>query len=232
MELRIVGALIFDLDGLLVDSEPLAAQAMTRFLQSFGIEQDPAVQVQLLGRRLPEAIAICQTGYGLPGALEDLTAHYGQMRMDALKGAVTAMPGAHEIIAFGRELGLPIALATSGMRVHAGISLAETGLAGKFDAEATGDDVSRGKPDPGLFLLAASRLGIAPETAVVFEDSPLGVEAGIAAGMQVVAVAGGRAVMPGFPVSPTVQVPTLIEAIAWLKNQEIQPNPVKSGQGC
>jgi HAD superfamily hydrolase (TIGR01509 family) len=216
---RTIGGLIFDLDGLLVDSEPLAASAMVKFLESFGVEQDPAIHAQLLGRRLPEAIAISQKGYGLPGSLEELTLRYGQMRLDALRGVVQAMPGAHEIIAYGREQRLPIALATSGMREHADISLAETGLAGKFDAEITGDEVDRGKPAPDLFLQAASRLGVPPETAVVFEDSPLGVEAGVAAGMMVIAVEGGRQELPPFPVEPELIVPTLIDARNWLEEQ-------------
>ncbi|CAN5736610.1 HAD family hydrolase [soil metagenome] len=232
MESRAIGALIFDLDGLLVDSEPLAARAMDRFLKSFGIEQDPVVQAQLLGRRLQEAIAICQGGYALPGTLEDLTLRYGQMRIDALRGAVKAMPGAHEIIALGRQLDLPIALATSGMREHANLSLVETGLAGKFDAEVTGDEVERGKPAPDLFLLAAERLGAAPGTAIVFEDSPLGVEAGIAAGMSVVAVEGGRTVLPGFPVPPTVFVSTLFEGMNWVKEQDIKIETAKSSERC
>jgi HAD superfamily hydrolase (TIGR01509 family) len=225
---RTIGALIFDLDGLLVDSEPLAASAMVKFLQSFGVEQDPAVHEQLLGRRLPEAIAISQKGYGLPGSLDELTLRYGQMRLDALRGAVKAMPGAHEIIAFGREQNLPIALATSGMREHADISLAETGLAGKFDAEVTGDEVERGKPAPDLFLQAAARLGVSPETAVVFEDSPLGVEAGIAASMTVIAVEGGRTVLPPFPFEPDLIVSTLIDALNWLKEQKMDPSSAKS----
>jgi pseudouridine-5'-monophosphatase len=220
---RTVGALIFDLDGLLVDSEPLAAQAMLAFLQSFGVEQDPIIQAQLLGRRLPEAMAISQKGYNLPGSLEELSARYGQMRIEALRGAVTVMPGAREIVAFGREQNLPMALATSGMRAHADISLAETGLAGNFEVEVTGDEVQRGKPAPDLFLLAAERLGVSPETAVVFEDSPLGVEAAVAAGMTIIAVEGGRRVLPPFPVAPDLLVPTLIDALAWLREQRIEP---------
>ena len=223
MSARTVGALIFDLDGLLVDSEPLAAKAMLAFLKSFDVEQDPAIQAQLLGRRLPEAMAISQKGYNLPGSLDELSARYGQMRIEALRGAVSAMPGALEIVAFGREQNLPMALATSGMRTHADISLAETGLAGNFDVEVTGDEVQRGKPAPDLLLLAAERLGVSPEATVVFEDSPLGVEAAVAAGMIVVAVEGGRTVLPPFPVVPDLLVPTLIDALAWLREQRIEP---------
>lgn len=209
------GALIFDLDGLLVDSEPLAAAAMDRFLLSVGREKNPEIHRQLLGRRLPEAMAITRDGYGLDQSLEELTAIYGQMRLEALRGAVRALPGAREIIAWGREEGLPIGLATSGMRQHADLSLGETGLAGLFDIEVTGDEVDRGKPAPDLFLLAAERLGIDPAAAMVLEDSPLGVEAAVAAGMRVVAVVRDGH-NPVFAVDPTVRVSSLDDARDWI----------------
>lgn len=207
------------MDGLLVDSEPLAATAMASFLASFDIEVDPVIQAKMLGRRLPEAIAIAREAYALPGALEELAEKYGSLRMDALRGAVKPMPGAREIVQFVRQKGIALALATSGMRSHADISLAETGLTGSFDIEVTGDDVTRGKPAPDLFLLSARRLDVAPASAVVLEDSPLGVEAAVNAGMRVVAVQNGRARMPHFPTPPTVSVSTLFEAQEWLDSQ-------------
>ncbi len=126
------------------------------------------------------------------------------------------MPGAREIIARARLAGLPIALATSGMRIHVDVSLGETGLAGLFDSETTGDEVTRGKPAPDLFLLAADRLGIDPADAVVLEDSPLGIEAAVAAGMRAIAVLGhpGREVV--FPAAPEVVVDDLGQAADWL----------------
>ena len=148
--------------------------------------------------------------------VEVLIARYSALRIEALRGAVKAMPGAREIIARARTAGLPIALATSGMRIHADISLEETGLAGSFDSETTGDEVTRGKPAPDLFLMAAERLGVEPADTVVLEDSPLGVEAAKSAGMRVVAVLGypGREVK--FPIVPDVVVENLDEAGDWL----------------
>jgi HAD superfamily hydrolase (TIGR01509 family) len=212
-----IGALIFDLDGLLVDSEPLAARAMVEFLNGFGLEVREEIQTQLLGRRLPEAVRICKEGYGLPGTLEELAGRYGEMRLRALRGSVRPMVGAVEIVAFGRERGLPMALATSGMREHANVSLEETGLAGLFDVEVTGGEVGRGKPAPDIFLLAAERLGVDPGVAVVFEDSALGVAAAVAARMRVVAVQGGRTSLHPFAIEPTATVPNLLDAITWLE---------------
>jgi pseudouridine-5'-monophosphatase len=211
-----VRALIFDMDGLLVDSEGLAAEAMDRLLAEYQLTRNPEVQSKLLGRRLVEALAIVHEGYGIQEDVEVLIARYSELRIEALRGAVKPMPGAREIVARARLAGLPVALATSGMRIHADISLGETGLAGSFDAETTGDEVTRGKPAPDLFLIAAARLGIDPADAIVLEDSPLGVEAARAAGMRVIAVLGhpGREVT--FPVEPDVVVESLFDAADWL----------------
>jgi len=214
-----VGAVIFDLDGLLVDSEPLAANAMKGFLAGYGIQVDPEVQSRMLGRRLSEAIAIAREDYQIPAELEVLSEEYSNARMAALRGSVRAFPGAAEILGSVRSAGIPMALATSGMRSHADISLAEAGLAGCFDVEVTGDDVTRGKPAPDLFLLTAKRLGVDPASAVVLEDSPLGVAAAVAAGMRVIAVQNGRKAMPHFTTAPTRQVKSLNDAQIWLEEQ-------------
>lgn len=210
-----IRALIFDMDGLLVDSEPLAARAMDEFLTLHGLARRDEVMVQLLGRRLPEAIAIVRDAYALTHPLDALIEQYGAMRLAALRGAVRLLPGAVEAIEFGRAAGLSIALATSGMRAHAAVSLAETGLRGMFDAEVTGDEVQRGKPAPDLFLLAAERIGVDSAECVVFEDAPNGVIAAKAAGMRVAAVpATGHAT--AFPEAPDVVLGSLLEAPAWL----------------
>jgi HAD superfamily hydrolase (TIGR01509 family) len=214
-------ALIFDMDGLLVDSEPLAAAAMTAFLRRYGKEPRAEVGAQLLGRRLPEALAIVREAYELAVPVEELIAIYGEMRLAALRGNVRSMPGAAEVIAYGRSAGLRLALATSGQRAHADLSLGETGLAGLFDAEATGDEVERGKPAPDLFLLAAARVGVEPAACAVFEDAPLGVAAAVAAGMRAVAVPNAKSRDLPFPVAPEAVLPDLTAAIAWLRAQGV-----------
>jgi HAD superfamily hydrolase (TIGR01509 family) len=126
------------------------------------------------------------------------------------------MPGAEQILRRARAAGYRLALATSGMRRHANVSLEETGLAGSFDAEATGDEVAHGKPEPDLFLLAAERLDVAPEQALVLEDSPLGVEAATRAGMRSLAVLGHPERVVTFPEPPSATVSNLLEAADWL----------------
>jgi HAD superfamily hydrolase (TIGR01509 family) len=217
------------MDGLLVDSEGLAAAAMDRFLAERGLNRRPEIHAQLLGRRLVEAIAIVRDGYELDEALDLMIARYGELRLESLRGAVRSMPGALEIIERARLAGYRIALATSGLRVHADLSLDETGLAGKFDAEVTGDEVTRGKPAPDLFLLAAKRLGVAPEDVIVLEDSPLGVEAAVHAGMRAVAVLGHPGRHVEFPVAPLVVVDDLHQAADWLGLPALETGEVVAG---
>lgn len=204
------------MDGLLVDSEGLAADAMDRLLAEYKLDRRPDIHERLLGRRLVEALAIVRDGYGISDDLDTLVARYAELRTEALRGSVKPMPCAREIVERARNAGLRVALATSGMRIHVDISLGETGLAGCFDTETTGDEVNHGKPAPDLFLLAAERTGVTPAEAIVLEDSPLGVEAARNAGMRVVAVLGHPDRAALFPVEPDRLVADLCEAAGWL----------------
>ena len=207
------GALIFDMDGLLVDSEPIAAVAMKRFLERRQLKPDPAAYLQLLGRRLPEAMLIVQAWYGLDGDQAELTEEYGALRLAAIKEGLPAMPGAFEIVRWAQELEIPRALATSSMRSHADVGIAAAGITGLFTAEATGDEVEHGKPAPDLFLLAAGRLGVEPGRCLVFEDAPAGVAAGKAAGMEVVWIPNDHTRDVPMPVAPDWRAESLFEAM-------------------
>jgi HAD superfamily hydrolase (TIGR01509 family) len=205
-------ALIFDMDGLLVDSEPVSEIAMDRFLARRMLETDHDLMQQLLGRRLPEAITIVKAWYDLDGDVTAMTEEYADVRLNALREGMPVMPGAREIIAWAKELGLPCALATSSLRSHADVSLEAAGLTGQFDAEATGNEVTNGKPAPDLFLLAAGRLGVAPSRCLVFEDAPAGVQAARAAGMQVVWIPNDYSRSLAMPVEPDWVAGSLVEA--------------------
>ena len=221
-----VQALVFDMDGLLVDSEPLADAAMVEFLRRHGKTADESYAPQLLGRRLPDAVALFMEWYGLEGDLTELIAEFDALRTEMIIGNLALMPGAREIVAFGREAGLRLALATSNRRHQAVISLAETGLTGLFDAEVTGDDVTRGKPFPDIFLMAARSLEVDPAHCVVLEDAPAGVMAASAAGMRCIFVPNGYSLRAELAVAPDLTVPTLIEAIEWLRRMGVARSEV------
>ena len=216
-----IEALIFDMDGLLIDSESLAEGAVIRFLGQHGHELRPEVLGQLLGKRLPESIALLAEVYQLEGSLTELTEVYDQLRLAALRGNLRPMPGAAALLTFARAAGLRLGLATSSLRTHADLSLVETGLAGLFDAEATGDEVTLGKPAPDIFLLAAARLGVAPAHCVVLEDAPAGIAAAQAAGMRAIWVPHEKTRDLAMPLAPEVRVADLGAVIPWLEAQGI-----------
>lgn len=224
-----IRALIFDMDGLLVDSEPLAALALERFLQQHGRTLRPGTMEATLGRRLPDAIAVLAESYRLPGPLPELIATYDRLRLAALRGNLRPMPGAAGLIAFARRAGLKLGLATSSLRSHADLSLAETALAGLFDAEATGDEVARGKPAPDIFLLCAERLGVPPADCVVLEDAPAGLAAAAAGGMRRIWVPNPAT--RGLPVSVAVdaELPDLAAVIPWLEARGVAAAAVADG---
>jgi HAD superfamily hydrolase (TIGR01509 family) len=218
-----IAAVIFDLDGLLVDSETASSEAMRRFLAGHGHAMVPKTLAGAVGRRLPEAVAYVVESYGLPGPVEAYVAEYDALRLDAQRGTVVAMPGAMDFVRWVRSAGLLSALATSSYRRHANVSLAEAGLTGLFDVEVTGDEVRFGKPAPELFFLAAERLAVAPEACVVFEDAPAGLEAAASAGMRRVWVPNQHTRGLTSPVPVDAVLGSLAEAPDWLRLQPMWP---------
>ena len=218
-----IAALIFDLDGLLVDSEPLTHLAVDALLRRHGCDLalTPELVARLTGRRIPEILAVLAELCGLAVPLDELNEEFEALRLVTMRGRLRALPGAAEVLAFGRAAGVRLGLATSGRRAYADALLAEAGFAGRFDAEVTGEEVARGKPAPDAYLLAAARLGVPPAACVVFEDAPNGVAAAAAAGMRAVAVPAVDARAAAFAVAPAAVLPDLRAAIPWLRAQGI-----------
>ena len=225
-----IEALILDMDGLLVDSETVSGEALRLFLRGHGHEMLPSTLEGALGQRLPEAVAFVAAAYDLRGPLEELVVAYDAMRLEALRGNVMAMPGAFALLDWAAAKGLPRALATSSFRGHAEVSLAEAALMGRFDVEVTGDEVQFGKPAPDLFLLAAERLGVLPQSCVVFEDTPAGLEAAARAGMRRVWVPNvhTRHLKEPVPIDATLE--SLADAINWLQSQGVGGSVAEPGR--
>jgi beta-phosphoglucomutase-like phosphatase (HAD superfamily) len=215
--LRYPAALIFDMDGLLIDSEPVSERALDEFLGRRRLDLDPDLNGLLLGKRLPDAILIIKDWYDLDGELADLLTELSETRINALRRGIPVMDGAIDILEWAQNVGMPRALATSSRRSHADVALEVTGLKGFFTIEVTGDNVQHGKPAPDLFLLAASRLGVEPAACLVFEDAPAGVAAARAAGMQVIWVPNAHTRGLEMPAEPDHTVASLFEPLAWLE---------------
>jgi HAD superfamily hydrolase (TIGR01509 family) len=183
----VTGAVLFDMDGLLIDSEPLWLEAETAVMARLGADWTPADQAQLLGGSLVRTVRYLlgkATRPASPGQVADwLMTRVTELIRDR---GVPLRPGARELLAEVAAAGLPHALVTSSERGFMDAVLARTGL--RFDVLVCADDVSMTKPDPEPYLLAAKLLGTDPARCVALEDSPNGVASAQAAGCRVIAV--------------------------------------------
>jgi HAD superfamily hydrolase (TIGR01509 family) len=180
-------ALVFDMDGLMVDSEPLW----------FAVEREFA---RVRGGEWTQELALTCVGQGTPHTLREMNRIFGfavDVERDARAVAemfilrvqeLALKPGFEELLAAGLGAGLPCAVASSSARKLVEATLRRFGVLDRFHAVTTGNDVERHKPAPDVFLLAAERLGVPPAACIVLEDSMAGVRAARAAGMRVVAV--------------------------------------------
>ena len=180
---------IFDCDGVLIDSEVISARQLIEELKAYGVEMDMAfVSRHFLGRSYPVVLKEVRERWGV--ALPDrFEADYRARLLAAFERELQVMPGAAAAI---RALRRPYCLATSSSPERLRRSLEITGLADLFVGRTfTASEVRRGKPAPDLFLHAAAAMGADPAACVVIEDSLNGVRAGLAAGMQVWRFTGG-----------------------------------------
>lgn len=182
-------AAIFDMDGLLLDSERPILDAWMTVSRELSADISPEIFLSVLGRRAADAGAQFRASFpaGFPferarGRVQELLAAHRADSGFALK------PGVLTLLAFLKEQAVPCAVASSTRRAEVDRRLARAGLTPYFKAMVGGDEVERGKPEPDVFLLAASRLGVAPARCVVFEDMEHGARGALAAGMQVVLV--------------------------------------------
>jgi HAD superfamily hydrolase (TIGR01509 family) len=181
-------AIIFDLDGLMVDSESLAEWAWTQVLASYGHKLDAQVFRDVLGLRVADSARVMCQRYDLPITSEEAQAERNRLFLEAVPTRLRACSGLYPLLDELTARRLPLGLATSGHREYVNLALRTLGLEDHFRAVATGDDVSRGKPAPDIYRLAAERLGVSPAHCLALEDSLLGAESALAAGMACVVV--------------------------------------------
>jgi HAD superfamily hydrolase (TIGR01509 family) len=187
---------IFDCDGVLVDSEMLSAGTLMAMLaeEGFSITEE-VFRSDFLGRSFAAAAERAALRFGRP-LPEGFEARYRLALLDRIRRDLKPMPGAAGLLS---SLDAPFCLATSSSPQRLAVTLAATGLAGFFAGRCfTSAEVMRGKPAPDLFLHAANRMGFDPARALVIEDSEMGVRAGLAAGMTVCHFRGGAHVAAGY----------------------------------
>ncbi|WP_417243847.1 HAD family hydrolase [Celeribacter sp.] len=180
---------IFDFDGVIVDSEVISAQMLIAELKHYGVNVDGAyVARHFLGRSYPVVLQQIRDEFGvaLPDGFE---VDYRARLLAAFEQNLTAMPGIKGVL---DQIRTPYCVATSSSPVRLKSSLQVVGLTSYFEGRFhTASEVARGKPAPDLFLHVAQRYGVAPARCLVIEDSLAGVRAGLAAGMVVWRFVGG-----------------------------------------
>jgi HAD superfamily hydrolase (TIGR01509 family) len=220
-------AVLFDMDGLLIDSEPIWLEAETAVMARLGADWTPADQVQLLGGSLERTVRYLMakaTRPATPGQIADWLMSGVTERVRA--HGVPLRPGARELLAEVAAAGLPHALVTSSERGFMDAVLAWTGL--RFDALVCADDVGVTKPDPEPYLLAAKLLGTDPGRCTALEDSPNGVASAEAAGCQVIAVPSLVPIDPApgrMVVRSLTELRATLEGIAVLAGGTPSPDP-------
>jgi HAD superfamily hydrolase (TIGR01509 family) len=208
-------AVLFDMDGLLVDTEPLWFETESEVMARLGAPWTTQDQAALLGGSMERSVAYLLAKATTPGSPAPATpAEVARWMLDgilrrAAAERVTARPGARELLAEVAASGLPYALVTSSQREVAAAVLAGAGF--RFPAVVCGEDVPETKPDPAPYLLAAKLLDVDAARCVALEDSPNGVASATAAGCLVVAVPSFVAIppAPGRLVVPSLRDVTL-----------------------
>lgn len=183
------GLVIFDCDGVLVDSEPISLSVMLDVLAQAGCRIDARTgYAKLLGRSLGTIVEWLEQAQGLTlteAHIQDIRARL----FDRFRAELQPMPG---VAAAVRAMPCPVCVASSSQPDRIRLSLRVTGLLGLFEPHIfSASMVARGKPAPDLFLHAAAAMGVAARDCVVVEDSPAGIEAAKAAGIRVIGFVGG-----------------------------------------
>ena len=189
-------AVIFDLDGVLADSEPWWNQIDAKLLAEHGISYHGEYHRNVLGVSYRLAVEFYKNAFHIPASVEELMRRRGEIAIDFFANRVGLFPSAKTTLEQLREMRLHLGVATSSVSASARPFLERTGIRSFFDVILTGNEVQRGKPDPDIYLEIAKRLGMPAETCLVIEDALAGVAAAKAARMRVAAIPDTRFVDP------------------------------------
>jgi HAD superfamily hydrolase (TIGR01509 family) len=203
----VLAAVLFDMDGLLVDTEPLWLETETAVMARLGARWTAGDQEALLGGSMARTVSYLLAKATRPAPPQDVERWMIDGMLDRVRaGRVVVRPGARELVTAVAAAEVPYALVTSSQRSFAAAVLDATGL--PFPVTVCGDDVSVTKPAPEPYLLAAKLLDVDPARCVALEDSPNGVASAAAAGCRVVAV---PSLVPVPPAPGRIVVPALTE---------------------
>lgn len=185
--MAIFEAILWDMDGVLVDSERLVRDVFVEIMQQRGGMEDPhAVFMDSIGLNRTSILELYRQYMPAPGEAEALFDEIAEVYKARMVSELRLKPGVRDALTLVNELGIPQMVVTSTRTESAIAKLSLFSLMDHFEGLIGGDQVGQGKPHPEPYLMACTRLSVAPENTLVIEDSPNGVAAGIAAGCAVV----------------------------------------------
>ncbi|HEY8515819.1 MAG TPA: HAD-IA family hydrolase [Candidatus Binatia bacterium] len=221
---RPVRHVIWDMDGLLLDTERFYTEVTQQIVGRWGKVFDWSVKSHMVGRPAMESARYLVATLDLPITPEDYLREREEL-LAARMPSAEPMPGAVELTRALRERGVPQAVATSSNRRFFELKTTRhRDWFSTFDAVVTGDDprIARGKPEPDIFLLAARELGADPATCLVLEDAPSGIAAARAAGMQVIGVP-----YPGMDAARLAAADVVLGSLRELRVEDLPLEPVR-----
>jgi beta-phosphoglucomutase family hydrolase len=202
------GALLFDMDGTIVDNMYAHLRAWVEYFSTLGIvDNDDAVYNSVSGKTTQEVIR-CYFGDNLTP--EQIREHYNQketLYKKIYRPVMHEIPGVIDLFKQAKNLGIPMAIASAAGIDNVDFILDNLKISDYFDTIVSARDVKNGKPDPEIFLLAAKRLNVDPSACLVFEDSIFGLEGAQNAGMRAVAIT------TGYPAAELQQYPAVIKIV-------------------
>jgi HAD superfamily hydrolase (TIGR01509 family) len=181
-------AVLFDMDGVIVDSEPLWSEAEKQLLARRNLRYSPSLKTAMMGRDARGAVGYLIEHYSLAESVGELIEERNQLIAEFFKEQLKAIPGALELVRSVIAAGIKTGLVSSSPKPLVELALGKLRVTGLFDLILSGDQVVRGKPAPDIYITAAEKLGVKPEYCLVIEDAPHGVAAAKGAGMCCLAI--------------------------------------------
>jgi HAD superfamily hydrolase (TIGR01509 family) len=215
-----IRAVIFDLDGVLADSEPWWNQIDAKLLSEHGVTYHGECHQDVVGVSYPIAVEFYKKTFGINAPAEQMMKRRGEIAAEFFADRVDPFPGAKEILQQLRQLELRLAVATSSVSASARPFLDRHQLTQFFDVVVTGDEVERGKPAPDIYLRTAEKLNLPSDKCLVVEDALAGIAAAKAAKMPMVAIPDRRFVDPAayekqadYILSDLNELPSLVQKL-------------------
>jgi len=213
-------AVIFDLDGVLADSEPWWNEIDAKLLAEHGVNYRGEYHRNVLGVSYRLAVDFYKKTFGLSVSVEELMRRRGEIATDFFASRIDVFPSTKTVLQQLRQMNLHLAVATSSVSASARPFLDRHGLTAFFEIVVTGEEVEHGKPDPEIYLCAGEKLGVGTDVCLVIEDALSGIAAAKAAKMRVAAIPDTRFVDPSeykkqadYVLSSLKELPSLIQRV-------------------